>query len=503
MYDASNALDVFLRFFGNAYWTIIYIISVAYLFFRVNAKGKRAFIGAIVILFLFFNDVTYGFYKKLGEASTYYRLLWSIPHMTLIGVAAVDLLNRFRIKIIGLAAVIGLCCCVTLIEAVNPFLSYYHAPVSPRLVSDDTAQIGDRLKELQEGKELFVIVPEQMREPLWLYDGDIRVSSYSLLGDGTKSGDEIVDDDDLDVAYILSVCCWKGYDYIVVPRRQTTEDRFMTIGHHPVFSSESYLMYACYGFSGFRQDLSDWGQITYKTYYDENGNPDAHPLDYSTVRYHYNRDGKRESEWYCDANGQACQNANGYYAVRYEGDGLHNTVLYLNEEGKPSETQLGYSSYEIVRNKDHEIVEVDYFDDSGNLLKSITADHRENGDLFSCLHCSEAARISGEEIILSSVHPQNKFNVVCLQLYDANEDRYLTSFAETREAGTVSGQYQHHYADGFYCIVLNGNTNMHDEQIRCFVYLKENDVFNYTFQVTELTSERVVVRTPIIDFTQL
>lgn len=108
----------------------------------------------------------------------------------------------------------------------------------------------------------------------------------------------------------------------------------------------------------------------------------------------------------------------------------------------------------------------------------------------------------GGRIIMTTSATDNHFNMAHFQLYRKTGE-YLGSFGEAYTTGTVSGEYTHGLPSGYYYLQIKGNTNRADEWVKIKVFLEEDTIIHYSYEVEELTEDRVVVKDVSINGTPI
>lgn len=376
MYDVVNMPDLVRRYFSSDLWLCAFIISIIYLFFRLNTAGKRAMLVAIVALLLIINSSVIKLFTFFDENSTFYRHLWAIPSIAIIGVAVIDLIRilpRWYLKIVAIMATV-----LFLWFANQEYIRCRDQIVSidAKMVPEDVVELGDNLEQIRSetGKNtLFLVCPISYERSygnfsteLNLYTGFLNITDSSLLSDGDHNGEAELTEGNPDVEYIMSNCCKNGMDYVVVARTGETEEIFNKQGYEPKARLKSFLLYECKGYKGYEQDLNNWGQVIYKTYYDESGNPSMIPDGYCTVTYGY-EGGLKVSEKYFDTQGKPCVMNLGYSYIEYDHNnkGMITGVIYYNEQGKRSLINNLYSEIRKTYRSDNRIESITYYGISG------------------------------------------------------------------------------------------------------------------------------------------
>lgn len=538
MYDVVNMPDLVQRYFSSNLWLGAFIISVIYLFFRANSARKRAIIAAGCGFFLIINAFVIRIYTELGENATFYRQLWVIPTAAIIGVAIVDLVRILPKWFLKIPAIIAFA--IFLWFANQEYIRCRDQVFSrnAKMVQGDVITLAEKLEQVraETGKNvLYVVCPIGYSRPhgdmpaeLNLLSGFLSVSNSSILNDAEHDGEAQLMLENPDVPYIMSTCCSKGIDYVIVSNKENAKEIFEQSGYNAVASTDAFLVYPCSGYKGYRQDLNNWGQISWKSYYDENGNPEQGAEGWSTVRYSYDGKGLLESkmffdqdhipvlisgryetrneynserrlvkESYFDPNGNPINRTDLDYASReieYDKTGRIVSEHYYDINGTSKICGLGYASYIKELNEAGITIGEKYFDSEDRLIGEVNENHHAASDnIFRFFHATDGIEVQDNTIKMSTCVQNNRFNLIHLQLYDS-KGSYLLELGRTSTPGTVMGRYTHELPDGLYMLRLKGNTNLKDECIDSFVYLTEGDTITYQYDLFELTDNYIVIK---------
>lgn len=98
-----------------------------------------------------------------------------------------------------------------------------------------------------------------------------------------------------------------------------------------------------------------------------------------------------------------------------------------------------------------------------------------------------------DEITSYSMHTDvdgNEFNMVSLQLYNAETGEHIQDILGTGE-GEIYSRYEHELDSGRYLLKIRGNSLKADEEITITMYLKHNDVVDFSFSVDKLESTQI------------
>lgn len=378
MYDVINMPDLIDRYFSSKLWLGLFVTSIVYLFFRVQAKQKRAFLLTVVAFFIVINAVVIKLFTKLDENSTFYRHLWAVPTAVIIGIAVVDLIKtlpRWYIKIpVVFAFAIFLW-----------FANKEYIRCRNQVFSTDAKMVPEEVIELEEGFEtlrdlsgkrtLFVVCPViyersygNMPVELNLYTGFLRVLDSSFLSDYNHNGEAELTGEKPDVKHIMSTSCSNGIDYVIVSK--IAEQEFYTNGYEPALICEDFVVYKCEGYEGYKLDLNSLGLISWMSWYDAKGIPCNNLKGYSYVEYSYDRRSRMISEQYKDKKGNLINSVEGFARCERE----YTSFDKIKEERVFDEfgnaclrANRGYSIVRNEWNEKKQLVKTSYFDENGEL----------------------------------------------------------------------------------------------------------------------------------------
>lgn len=359
MYNVINMPDLVSRFFSSNLWLVTFLVSIIYLFFRQKSAGKRAILAAVAIFLLVINSFVIRQFTALGENDTFYRHLWAIPSTVIIGIAIVDLIiiiPRWFLKIPVIIAVF-----IFLWFANEEYIRcrFQILSADANMVQEDVITLSegfDNLRKESDKNTLFVVCPTgytipygDMVSELSLYSGYLDISGASILNSGDRVGDMELSAEVPDVPYIMSTCCSKGIDYVIVSRKENTEQVFLDQNYNAVIKSDSFLVYKCYGYEGYTHDKTNWGQISRISYHNEKDEPELIAEGYSVVLYTYDGKGNRIKEQYYGTDGVPCIISSGYSGIEFEYNSKHMCTkeTYIDDDGKACNLNAGYAS--IVR----------------------------------------------------------------------------------------------------------------------------------------------------------
>ena len=380
MYDVVNMPDLVERFFSSRLWLGAFVVSVIYLFFRLDNASKRAVLAAAVAFLLVINSFVIEHFTMLGENSTFYRHLWAIPSVIIIGIAMVDLVGIlpkwfFKITAITAFAVFLYFANQEYIRCRSQFLS-----IDAKLVPEDVIILGDELERARQESNktvVFVVCPVayersygNMVTELGLYSGFLNVSDSSFFSDSLHNGEEELTGETPDVEYIMGKCCANGIDFVIVSRNEKAERYFSDKGYDPVIKTNSYVLYRAEGYFGYKKDLNRGGQISWKYWFDEKGEPCVNENGIHRIEYKYDRKGRTKSEIYKDLDESIVNCIEGYARSEwyYYDNGVEEVRLY-DAEGNPCvRINHGYGIIRFIYNRDRQLIEMQYCNEKGQLI---------------------------------------------------------------------------------------------------------------------------------------
>lgn len=369
MYGLNRVSGMIVTFFNRPAWLIVFLLSLIWFFFQTNKARKRAIIVALIAAVLYVNDYVYAVFTALGENAAFYRHLWIVPYMTLVAMAIIDVARHMPGVLMKIFFLADLVFVLFFVESTNPLVYYWNIPLNPGLVSEDTIQLGDALTDMAKTaeKKLYVAAPPELVDPLRLYIGNVEVCDASSLdGEGIEgSADQAPSESG--TGGVLSAACGSGIDYVVVSREGALSEG----GREPFLETDSYLMYRCEGYPGYRQDVTRWGDVSWKSWYDENGEATLNEFGYCTVEYGYDGKGRITSEQFSDTNGDGIDHKLYHYA-RCEWtytDGWLTEVRYYDANGDPClKYDDMFSIIRLARNEKGQVVALSYYDENEELI---------------------------------------------------------------------------------------------------------------------------------------
>lgn len=380
MRNTYSTFDMIYRYVGGWIWLSLFIIAVLYFFIVAKKQTKLAMLATLISLGLFINDLVLNFVENtMKEHQRYYRYLWIVPFILIIVTFFVEIYSKLKyivLRIILIAGGVGLWIILYRSSGWIGILPDYNI----KIASDGIIAISDQLDELRGDKDIFVACPYDVSDYLQMYNGRIYCTSDNKIVSDDESGQYNLSSENPDVDRLMSACCAKGMDYLVVKYNGDSRENYEEKGHYPIMEEDGLGLYECKGYEGYIQDYNDWGQVEWVTYVDDNRNPIIGLNGYSTVNYVYDKYGNIIREYYTDTEGNLVTNKDGYagYEKKYDFKNREVSLVRIDTNGEPTEIPDGYTEKRTkygIREKTYS-----YYDSKGNPVMT--------SEGYSILRCS-------------------------------------------------------------------------------------------------------------------
>ena len=93
MDGVTNVIEVFRRYNGETWFFPLFLAAIAWMLVRADKRNRRSALLTIAAACLFvFNQAVFLLAGKAIGTETYYRFLWMIPVVPMLGYAAVDII---------------------------------------------------------------------------------------------------------------------------------------------------------------------------------------------------------------------------------------------------------------------------------------------------------------------------------------------------------------------------------------------------------------------------
>jgi len=156
----ENMIETFQKYSGSGWMLSWFVVALIFLWFREKEKYKRIlflYVPVITIMF-FFNPLFYRIFTGMTEEEIYFRIVWLLPIVVVIGYAAVKVVELFkgRQKVVWTIVVAFLIVLSGEMVYSNPLFddaeNEYHVP-------QEVVEICDAIKI--DGREVMAAFPEE------------------------------------------------------------------------------------------------------------------------------------------------------------------------------------------------------------------------------------------------------------------------------------------------------------------------------------------------------
>lgn len=215
----KEILTVFQGFTGSGFLTILYLLTLMYLWVSEKNPAIKAILvyGSTVIQVLFFIPLFYYGYQLLDKG-TYYRILWILPMSITIAYAAVKILGRYPLGsiVIGIAMII---LCGKYVYS-NPNISVtenaYHIP-------QECIEVCDMIMPSEDEERVVGIFPDSLIHFVRQYSDRIRmVYGRDYLAPDWIYGDhpirKIINQQEIRISELVTLATEQKCQYIILER---------------------------------------------------------------------------------------------------------------------------------------------------------------------------------------------------------------------------------------------------------------------------------------------
>lgn len=214
-------LAVFQGFTGSGFLTILYLLTLIYLWVAEKNPTLRAVLvyGASIIQILFFMPLFYYGYQILDKG-TYYRILWILPMTITIAYAAVKILGRYPMGsiVVGIFMIIV---CGKYIYS-NPNISVaqnaYHIP-------QETIEICDRIMPAEDEERITAVFPDSLIHFVRQYSTRIQLAyGRDYLAPDWIYGDhpirKVINQQEIRISELVGLATEQKCQYIILERHR-------------------------------------------------------------------------------------------------------------------------------------------------------------------------------------------------------------------------------------------------------------------------------------------
>lgn len=218
----KEILAVFQAFTGSGFLTILYLLTLIYLWVSENNPTTKAILvyGSGILQILFFIPFFYYGYQIL-DAGTYYRVLWILPMSITIAYAAVKILGRYPKGSIVIGVVLVMICGKYVYS--NPNISKaenaYHLP-------QESIEVFEMIMPGEDEERVVGVFPDSLIHFVRQYSDRIRMAyGRDYLAPDWLYGDhpirKIMNQQEIEISELVRLATEQKCHYIIIERSRS------------------------------------------------------------------------------------------------------------------------------------------------------------------------------------------------------------------------------------------------------------------------------------------
>lgn len=259
MTDTRTIFAILKDYAGDTWFLYFFLAAVLYLLWREEKKTRKnlliVLIGAVLLIF---NNVSMKLVSYVVGDETYYRFLWMVPMVPIMGYVLVDLLIRQKKKIgkvlviaaAALLVVLGGESCLKTNELEMVRTVHYVDPeiqVMGHLIEQDK----DRMRPL-------VAAPASISIPIRLYNSNIRnyIKRTTYLKEGKltskklkkvrqKRAYQVVHGEKITKEQLRNLVKKGKIDYFIIGNEHEMDEYMLEAGFEILANTGNYTIYRC------------------------------------------------------------------------------------------------------------------------------------------------------------------------------------------------------------------------------------------------------------------
>lgn len=215
----KEILAVFQGYTGSGFLTILYLLTLIYLWVAEKNPAVRAVLvyGTSIIQILFFIPLFYYGYQIL-DGGTYYRVLWVLPMTITIAYASVKILGRYPMGSIVIGVILIMICGKYIYS--NPNISVaenaYHLP-------QESVEICEMIMPKEDEERVVGIFPDSLIHFVRQYSDRIRMAyGRDYLAPDWIYGNhpirEIINQEEIQISELVGLATEQKCQYIILER---------------------------------------------------------------------------------------------------------------------------------------------------------------------------------------------------------------------------------------------------------------------------------------------
>lgn len=259
MDGVTNVIEVFRRYNGETWFFPLFLAVIAWLLVRADKRNRRSALLTIAAACLFvFNQAVFLLAGKAIGTETYYRFLWMIPVIPMLGYAAVDIiiLQKNMIRKIAAAAVVM----AVIALAGVPYIGSgsFVKPGQVSYINRESADICEIISEDKEKKRPKVACDSDLVRSLRLqdpticnvisrttyrFDGELELNTKSRIVQHRML--TLVEGGTLKISTrsLQRTLARSKADYLVIKTEYNTDERLLAAGCRVVGRTDSFTVY--------------------------------------------------------------------------------------------------------------------------------------------------------------------------------------------------------------------------------------------------------------------
>ena len=240
-------LEIFQKFTGSGFLTILYLLTLLYLWTsEKNSTFRAIFVyGASAIQLLFFLPPFFYGYQLLDEG-TYYRILWLLPMTVTIAYAVVKILGRYPVGSIVVGAVMVMICgkCVYSNGYVTVAENAYHIP-------QEVIEVCDIIMPEENEERVTGVFPDDLIHFVRQYSSRIKmVYGRDYLAPDWIYGDHpmrtVMNQEEIRISELVRLATEQKCQYIILEKKKEIIGDFERLNVSKIGETANYDIYRNY-----------------------------------------------------------------------------------------------------------------------------------------------------------------------------------------------------------------------------------------------------------------
>ena len=240
-------LEIFQKFTGSGFLTILYLLTLLYLWTSEKNRTFRAVFvyGASIIQVLFFLPLFFYGYQLL-DGGTYYRILWLLPMTVTIAYAVVKILARYPVGSIVIGAIMLVICgkCVYSNEYITLAENVYHIP-------QEVIEVCDIIMPEENEERVTGVFPDNLIHFVRQYSDRIRmVYGRDYLAPDWIYGDHpmrsLMNQEEIRISELVRLATEQKCQYIILEKKKEIIGDFKKLNVLKIGETTNYDIYRNY-----------------------------------------------------------------------------------------------------------------------------------------------------------------------------------------------------------------------------------------------------------------